>query len=170
MEQLQASPSLLVASDVPQRAHTEGQRVRTTPFFCKRMYCSNYVRMQISFAIRNAEVSVTESAKCIGIIWRCVPFRVKCTQYRSFRIKESPLREVPLYHFCMCCEGSQQHLPESAEPTTLKFKCCATRRLSRRVDPVPCALLLCHTFGSLTIRMNASVEHVFPICKANLAV
>ena len=97
MEQLQALPSLLVASDVPQRARTEGQSVRTTPFFRKRMYCSNYVRMQISFAIRNAEVSAIESAKCIGIIRRCVPFHVNCVQYRSFRIKESPLREVPLY-------------------------------------------------------------------------
>ena len=35
------------------------------------------------------------------------------------------------------------------------------------MDPALYALLHCHTFGSLTIRMNASVGHGFLFCKAS---
>ena len=38
------------------------------------------------------------------------------------------------------------------------------------MDPALCALLRCHIFGSLTIKINASVGHGFPFCKVNLAV
>ena len=56
-------------------------KIRISHYKIEHVYCSNYVSLQISFAIRNAEVSAIESVRCICIIRRrFFPFRVNCTQ------------------------------------------------------------------------------------------